>query len=252
MKKYFFICILLIVLFNSCFSKTNEKTTRSMPLTEREKSLEAAKRLDALIARDNEEIDFDSSETDISIYAHNQVLRFPERQRKVYSKPFTMFDENVIYLTQNGDELQVNRVFYEKSHNRTYVEVSLPTGETGYIRFPKNPYKDGQFSFKEELLINGNPVKVLNLKRPYTFEGFPNRPAIIQRQPDFNSEIIAKVSGAIILECTAITADYNWLNVIYEDHEAWMNTKYLCDGKGGPLLYTPEETFCEELWGEYR
>ena len=252
MRNSLFLLPILFLLFNSCFSKTNEKTTRSMPLTEREKSLEAAKRLDALIARDNEEIDFDSSETDISIYAHNQVLRFPERQRKVYSKPFTMFDENVIYLTQNGDELQVNRVFYEKSHNRTYVEVSLPTGETGYIRFPKNPYKDGQFSFKEELLINGNPVKVLNLKRPYTFEGFPNRPAIIQRQPDFNSEIIAKVSGAIILECTAITADYNWLNVIYEDHEAWMNTKYLCDGKGGPLLYTPEETFCEELWGEYR
>ena len=60
MKKKVFIFISIFFIFNSCFSKTNEKTTRSMPLTEREKSLEAAKRLDALIARDNEEIDFDT------------------------------------------------------------------------------------------------------------------------------------------------------------------------------------------------
>lgn len=255
MKKKVFIFISIFFIFNSCFSKTNEKTTRSMRLTERENSLEAAKRLDALIARDNEEIDFDTLNKmgDIEIYVHNQMLEINEQAIKIYSKPFSKNEGNKIYTTQNGDKISVTNILYSKSYNRTSIEVNLPSNQTGFIPLSENPYKDGQFSFREEINVNGKTVKVLNLNRPYNFESFTNDVAIIQTQPDYASDVIARISNDIRLECQAITADYNWLCVTYENREGWINTKYLCRGIGGPVLNTPEEMICEDLfWGKYR
>lgn len=80
MKKLFFISFLLIILFNSCYSKSNKNAVKSNLVTERAKSLEAAKRLDALIASDNKEIDFETlnKKGDMEAYVHNQMLDISE------------------------------------------------------------------------------------------------------------------------------------------------------------------------------
>ena len=65
--------------------------------------------------------------------------------------------------------------------------------------------------------------------------------------------MLSEIFNDVRLDATAITSDYKWLYVTYENHQGWINTKYLCDGIGGPVLYTPEETICEELhWADYR
>ena len=255
MKKLFFISFLLIILFNSCYSKSNKKAVKLNLVTAKEKSLEAAKRLDALIASDNKEIDSETlnKKGDIEVYVHNQMLDINEQAIKIYSKPFSKKEENIIYITQNGDKISVTKILYSKSYKRTCIEVNLPSNQTGFIPLSENPYKDGQFSFREEINVNGKTVKVLNLNRQYTFESFTNDVAIIHTQPDYESDVIAKISNDIRLECQAITADYNWLCVTYENQEGWINTKYLCRGIGGPVLNTPEEMICEELlWSGYR
>lgn len=255
MKNSLFLLPILLLLFNSCFSKSNDHANPQKTMTEREKSLEAAKRLDALIARDNEEIDFDTLNKmgDIEIYVHNQMLDINEQAIKIYSKPFSKNEGNKIYTTQNGDKISVTNILYSKSYNRTSIEVNLPSNQIGFIPLSENPYKDGQFSFRKEINVNGKTVKVLNLNRQYTFESFTNDVATIQTQPDYASDVIAKISNDIRLECQAITADYNWLCVTYENQEGWINTKYLCRGIGGPVLNTPEEMICEELlWSGYR
>lgn len=255
MKKKYFILFSLFFIFSSCYSRSNEYTAMSKFLTERAKSLEAAKRLDALIARDNKEIDFETlnKKGDIEVYVHNQMLDISKQSIKIYSRPFSKKEENIIYITQNGDKISVTKILYSKSYNRTCIEVNLPSNQIGFIPLSENPYKDGQFSFREEINVNGKTVIVLNLNRQYTFESFTNDVAIIQTQPDYESDVIAKISNDIRLECQAITADYNWLCVTYENQEGWINTKYLCRGIGGPVLYTPEELICEELlWSGYR
>lgn len=257
MKNSLFLLPILLLLFNSCFSKTNEKTTRSMPLTEREKSLEAAKRLDALIARDNEEIDFDTLNKmgDIEIYVHNQILKLNDDKQKIniHLKPFSFTSDDIFFTAKIGDEVKVTHVLYSQKKYASCLFVTIPSGKTGFVPLSENPYKDGQFSFREEIIVNGNAVKVLKLNRQYTFESFTNDVATIQTQPDYASDVIARISNDIRLECQAITADYNWLCVTYENREGWINTKYLCRGIGGPVLNTPEEMICEELlWSGYR
>lgn len=129
----------------------------------------------------------------------------------------------------------------------------MPNEEKGFIPIKSNPYKDGNFSFKEEIKVNGNSVKILNLKRTYTFESFKNDPAKLQSLPAFDSEVLLEIFNDVRLETAAITSDYKWLYVTYENHQGWINTKYLCDGIGGPVLYTPEEIICEELlWADFR
>ena len=255
MKKKYFILFSLFFIFSSCYSRSNEYTARSKFLTERAKSLEAAKRLDALIASDNKEIDFETlnKKGDIEVYVHNQMLDISEQAIKIYSRPFSKNEGNKIYTTQNGDKISVTKILYSKSYKRTCIEVNLPSNQTGFIPLSENPYKDGQFSFREEINVNGKTVKVLNLNRQYSFESFTNDVAIIHTQPDYASDVIAKINSDIRLECQAITADYNWLCVTYENQEGWINTKYLCRGIGGPVLNTPEEMICEELlWADYR
>ncbi|MBQ3642378.1 hypothetical protein II906_10720 [bacterium] len=191
MKKKYFILFSLFFIFSSCYSRSNEYTARSKFLTERAKSLEAAKRLDALIASDNEEIDFETlnKKGDIEVYVHNQMLDISEQAIKIYSRPFSKNEGNKIYTTQNGDKISVTKILYSKSYKRTCIEVNLPSNQTGFIPLSENPYKDGQFSFREEINVNGKTVKVLNLNRQYTFESFTNDVAIIHTQPDYASAI---------------------------------------------------------------
>ena len=120
MKKLFFISFLLIILFNSCYSKSNKNAVKLNLVTAKEKSLEAAKRLDALIASDNKEIDFETlnKKGDIEVYVHNQMLDISEQAIKIYSRPFSKNEGNKIYTTQNGDKISVTKILYSKARTR--------------------------------------------------------------------------------------------------------------------------------------
>ena len=189
----------------------------------------------------------------IEIIEHNQILSISVQKIEVRSKPFSFKQENVIYITKPGDEIKIQNVLYSKKFGTSCLFVKLPDNKPGFIQILSNPYKDGNFSYKEEINIDGSNVKILNLKRTYTFESLSNDPAKIHGRPSFNSEVLSEIFNDVELDASAITADYKWLYVTYENQEGWINTKYLCRGIGGPVLNTPEEMICEELlWADYR
>lgn len=184
---------------------------------------------------------------------HNQILSISVQKIEVHSRPFSFKQDNVIYISKPGDEIKIKNVLYSKKFGTSCLYVTFPDNKKGFIPMKSNPYKDGNFSFKDEIEVNGIFVKILNLKRTYTFESFTNDPAKLQIQPSFDSEVLSEIFNDVRLDATAITSDYKWLYVTYGNHQGWINTKYLCDGIGGPVLYTPEETICEELlWADYR
>lgn len=192
---------------------------------------------------------------EIEFYKHNQILKliYEDQKINIHSKPFSFMSDDIFFIAKYGDELKVIEVLYSPKINSSCLFVIIPSGKSGYIPLYKNPYKKGQFTFKEELVVNDSSVKVLSLQRQYTFEGFSKDPAIIQTQPTFDSDVIAKIYEGIRLETKAITADYKWLYVTYENQEGWINTRYLCDGIGGPVLNTPKEMIGEDLFrGKYR
>lgn len=118
MKTNLVLFFVLFLLFNSCSAKFKGTVVQSKPMTEREKSLEKAKRLDALIARENEEVDLErlNDKEDVEIYLHNQTLNISVQQIKVYSKPFSFKQDNVIYITKPGDEIKIQNVLYSKKN----------------------------------------------------------------------------------------------------------------------------------------
>ena len=191
----------------------------------------------------------------IEFYSHNQILKLVEEEQKilVYSDPFSSMPDDIIFTARKGDEVKVTHVLYSPKIKSSCLLVTISTGKAGFIPLHKNPYGNGQFTFKEDLMVNGKTIKILNLNRKYTFEGFSDNPAIIYSQPDINSETIVRIYDVFRVDSQSITADYNWLYVIYENYSGWINKKYLCDGIGGPVLNSPEEIICEELlWADYR
>ena len=191
----------------------------------------------------------------IEFYPHNQILKPTDDGQKlvIHSDPFSSMPDDVIFTARKGDEVKVTHVLYSPKIKSSCLLVTISTGKAGFIPLHKNPYGNGQFTFKEDLMVNGKTIKILNLNRKYTFEGFSDNPAIIYSQPDINSETFVRIYDVFRVDSQSITADYNWLYVIYENYSGWINKKYLCDGIGGPVLNSPEEIICEELlWADYR
>ena len=191
----------------------------------------------------------------IEFYPHNQILKPTDEGQKlvIHSDPFSSMQDDVIFIARKGDEVAVSHVLFSSKIKLACLLVTIPSGKSGFIYISENPYANGQFGFKEELVVKEKIVKILNLNRKYTFEGFPNKPVLIHKLPDSSSEIIAEFDRDFRLETQAITEDYKWLNVMYENQSAWINTDFLCNGSGGPIVNTPEEMICEELlWAGYR
>ena len=194
---------------------------------------------------------------EIECYEHNQLLKLTDENQiiKIHSKPFSFKVDNVFYTAKKGDEIKINSVLFSQKFGTSCLLVSLESGLTGFIPISRNPYRKDQFTFKEKINLNGKLITILNLRRIYTFESFTDNPASIFSQPDFDSELLVsmKVNDVVKLEAKAITSDYKWLYVNYDNQDGWISTKYLCVDIGGSVLNTPEEMICEELlWKNFR
>ena len=115
----------------------------------------------------------------------------------------------------------------------------------------KNPYKNGDFSFKEKINVDGIIVTVLNLVKNYIIEGSDSSPKNVLKLPSESSDCLYSISEDKSVSSTCITADYRWIYITTDSGSGWIKTDYIHRGIGGPVLWTPEECIKEELVWAY-
>ena len=170
-----------------------------------------------------------------TVYNLNVVLDFTDSFAfpVVYKTPFS---GDCIYTVKNGDKVEITNLIIYETVKMNYLKAVLPDGSTGYIRYDKNPYKDGEFSKIETLIVDGKEVSVLKLK-----EHFYINCAYVKALPSESSENVYEVPRKEdSAEASAITADYNWVKLTVNGHEGWVQTDNLDPGRGGPIVQTPE------------
>lgn len=187
----------------------------------------------------------------IETYIHNQRISVSEQKIKIYTEPFTTGSEKNSYITKKGDILQIEKVLFSNERQKTSLEVELDSGLKGYIPLSKNPYKNGDFSFKEKINVDGIIVTVLNLVKNYTIEGSDSLPKNVLKLPSESSDCLYSISEDKTVSSTCITADYRWIYITTDSGSGWIKTDYIHRGIGGPVLWTPEECIREELVWAY-
>ncbi|MBP5793068.1 MAG: hypothetical protein J6W46_05425 [Spirochaetaceae bacterium] len=171
-----------------------------------------------------------------TVYNLNVALDFTDSEFAfpvVYKAPFS---RDCIYTVKNGDMIEITNLIVYETAKMNYLKAVLPDGSTGYIRYDKNPFKNGEFSKIETLIVDGKEVSVLKLK-----EHFYINCAYVKALPSELSENVYEVPRKEdSAEASAITADYQWVKVTVNGHEGWVQTDSLDPGRGGPIVHTPE------------
>lgn len=185
-----------------------------------------------------------SDSSKYKVHSLNMFLSFDENgwNTKVYDSP----DLNkAIYTLQKGDEVKVTRFINAIASGKTCVEVELSNGTYGFIAM-KNPYKNGSFSYKETLSVDGKKTEVLNFSGSFIISEGTEIKAIPSAKAKSLHEITHK-EGNTYFNTSAITADYKWVQVTVNGQTGWVPAKELSRDIGGPTIYTPEKTVIWEL-----
>ncbi|MCR5400753.1 MAG: hypothetical protein K6E78_04080 [Treponema sp.] len=189
----------------------------------------------------------------IETYKHNQSVSVSNQKIKVYTDPFTTDMGKVSYITKKVDVLKIESVLFSNKIQKSSLKINLDSGLSGYIPLSSNPYKGGNFSFKEKINVNGKILTILNLVRNYTIEGFSDSPRDVLKLPYDSSECLYSISNDKRVSTTCITSDYKWIYITTDSGSGWIKTDYIHRGIGGPVLWTPEECINEELvWAHER
>lgn len=183
----------------------------------------------------------------VDIYDHVQTLEFnwSGYDTKVLKNPIT---DEVIYTIQKGDKIEISKVIEFKSTNKTFIKVKLPSGVLGYILISRNPYQNGEYSFLENININGEEIKTLKMT-----ESFQVSDGIFMKLlPVETAENIHETTheeGAEYYQAIAITSDYQWVKIRINEFIGWVPANVLSVARGGPTINTPEAVVFFDLIG---
>ena len=252
MKNYTILLLISLFSLGSCNAKdrTSEfSKVRDSVNLERQKSLEAAKKLDELIANESS-VNFFDFQNEIEEYEYSLILEVNNKNINVYSEPFSCNSNKLIYTSKFNDKIIISKILYLKKYKKTSLEIKIPSGEIGYIPISVNPFENGNFLYKEIIECNGSKIKILNLNKIYNIECDDNNFANIKKMPFENSETIGIITKCLDVVVTEITADYKWIYITHDLYNGWINSDYICRGVGGPVMMTPEECIKEELLWE--
>lgn len=248
--KYNIIFLLMnIFLLISCSAKDRNSDffkVRDSVNLERQKSLEAAKKLDELIAKESD-VNFFDFQNEIEEYEYSLILEVNNKNINVYSEPFSCNSNKLIYTSKSNDKIIISKILYLKKYKKTSLEIKIPSGEIGYIPISVNPFENGNFLYKEIIECNGSKIKILNLNKIYNIECDDNNFANIKKLPFDKSETFGIINQCLDVVVSAITCDYKWIYISYNSCNGWIKTDYICRGIGGPVIMTPEECIKEEL-----
>ena len=172
-------------------------------------------------------------------YEHKQTLNFniSGYDTKIYKEPFS---NDVIYIIQKGDTIEVLNILTYQSANKNYITVKTPIGEIGYIKIGGNPYADGKFSCIETIFVDGETVRILKMEDSFHVSDGVD----IRTLPTVNSESIHVVThkeGFDYYRSSAITEDYKWVKIKVNEYEGWVRSNTLSKDSGGPTIWTPKE-----------
>ena len=148
--KYNIIFLLMnIFLLISCSAKDRKSDffkVRDSVNLERQKSLEAAKKLDELIAKESD-VNFFDFQNEIEEYEYSLILEVNNKNINVYSEPFSCNSNKLIYTSKSNDKIIISKILYLKKYKKTSLEIKIPSGEIGYIPISVNPFENGNFSY---------------------------------------------------------------------------------------------------------
>lgn len=160
-------------------------------------------------------------------------------------------NRNVVYTIQKNDEIKVSQFVTLKETGETFIEAGLlpDLDVVGFIKVSRNPYKEGNFEYKETIKVDGKDVKVLNFNADY--EIFNN--SKLRRLPSESSEVVYQINHEshrqIYYPLDEITSDYGWVRATVDGKTGWVEKECLTIERGGPIIYTPEDVIYFDLIG---
>lgn len=179
------------------------------------------------------------------VYEHHQTLLFDPSgyETKVLTDPLS---NETVYIVQKGDKIVVSNVLEYRSLKKTFIKVTTPSGQVGYIQIGWNPYQNGAYSFQESIIVDGMEIKILNISENFDVsDGF-----FIKSLPSEKSENLHEIThseGGRSYQVTAITSDYKWVKITLGQYVGWVPANALSVGRGGPTINTPEAVISFDL-----
>lgn len=180
-------------------------------------------------------------------YSHTQTLFFEDAgyDTKVYKEPL---HDDILYIVQANDKIDITEVIDYKDEDTTYIKVITPLGDIGYIKINSNPYKNEEYSLLEMINVNNVDLRVLKMTQSYTIsEG-----TVIRSLPTDESDILHEVTHTEAIDywpARAITSDYQWVKIDFNNILGWVHADSLNRDIGGPTIETPEATIFFDLIG---
>ena len=249
MKKkiiYFFI-VLSIFLFTNCKSKKSELERKIQELQSENDILkneisEYKKTIDLLEKKDlnNTEL-YDNHKINYTLQFTNSGYN-----TKVFEQPND--SEKAIYTIQQGDVVEVYNIITVRRKNKTFIKIRTSSGIEGFIKLSENPYKDGAFTVKETIQIDGKNINILKLEENFwiyqdvTIKALPSENAA-------NLHTITYEESIDRQKVYAITSDYKWVNIVVGEYNGWIPLDDIYVNMGGFTVYTPENRIYWDLIG---
>ncbi len=199
------------------------------------------------VIQNNEDSVSHTDDTKYLSYEHIQTLDFAYGgfNIKVLESPFS---DEVIYTIQKSDIIKISKVIELTESNKTFIEVTLPSNNKGYIEISSNPYQNGEYSYLETLTVDGIDIKILKISQSFgVSDGI-----YMKSLPSESSENVHEIThaeGANMYKAMAITSDYKWVKIDLNGYIGWVSAEYLGVNRGGPTINTPDSVIEFDLIG---
>lgn len=149
------------------------------------------------------------------------------------------------YTIRIGDSIKIFEIIANESENFTYLHVECPTGQRGVMPFhANNPYKE--FRRLGVIEVSGSPVAIYQTR---ISRGF-SYPLDVKSQPSVASHTVHSFvvdDPSEYYDVTAITEDFQWLEVDFGSFRGWVPSDSAYMDKGGILIPTPYSDVSWEL-----
>lgn len=229
----------------------NEISDLQNRISELEKKISESENLNNHLTKELKKIQINQINlNDETIYENHEInysLKFEYNgyNIKIYDAPNK---DNEIYAIKKGDEILISNIVRVKENEKVFIKAQLQTNEEieGFIYLGRNPYKNGEFEPIETIIVNEKEIQTLKLSSSFhVSEGIK-----IKELPYENSKNLHEIThkeGAEYYKTSEITSDYKWVKIQLGDFIGWVPANALSVDRGGPTIYTPEETIYWEL-----
>lgn len=239
-KKIILSFIAAMILFAGCNGKKSKTKETKVESEAEDKQKEAPVVSAENIAEELEKMNRKLVEGKLVVIDHKQTLDCQYGAFGLKVRKFPWVSDN-LYDVQDGDKIEVVAVVENRELNTDFIQVVIPSGETGYIKIGGSPYADGMFSVVESVEIDGKQVDFLRYGHTFNIDYGASMKALPSEDSETLMEFSKENGYAKYWPASLITADYKWVKIKYKDKEGWINVEYLSVGRGGPMLQTPED-----------